>query len=352
MLNLFQPLQAGQHILLAFSGGIDSSAAAVLAKQAGLQVHAVYMDLFPGKDLTRVREVADRLEIDLTVLDLTESFREKVMRYCWEEYRNGRTPNPCALCNPVFKFGVLTDYAKKMQYHALVTGHYASLQMQSSGHKALFRGADRKKDQSYFLFGLTQDQLDFSCFPLGGMTKDQVRTIVTNLDLPNASDPESQDICFATPELPVGELLRQTFQGNVPAGNFVDPVGKILGKHNGIHTFTPGQRKGTGVALGKPAYVRSISAERNEVELVTDSSLLMADTLRFRRLISHCESLPSEFRALIQIRYRSIPVEGTVTLTDDGCGTVRFDTPVRSVTPGQAVVFYDDLRQIAGGWIE
>lgn len=351
MLNLFAPLKAGQSVLLAFSGGIDSSAAAVLAKQAGLQVHAVYMELFPGKDLTRVRQVADQLKIDLEVLELTTQFREKVMKYCWEEYRDGRTPNPCAMCNPVFKFGVLMEYAKQKKYDALVTGHYASLQSLPSGHKGLFRGADRKKDQSYFLFGLTQEQLDFSCFPLGGMTKDQVRTIVTDLNLPNASDPESQDICFATPELSVGELLRQTFDGEMKSGNFVDSNGKILGKHNGIHTFTPGQRKGTGVALGKPAYVRSISAERNEVELVTDSALLMADSLRFHGLVTH-DNLPSEFRALIQIRYRSIPVEGMVKLSGDGCGIVQFDNPVRSVTPGQAVVFYDDLRQIAGGWID
>lgn len=351
MLNHFETLNPGQRILLAFSGGIDSSAAAILAKQAGLDVHAVYMELFPGKDLSRVHEVADRLQIPLTLLDLQEQFRNKVMKFCWEEYSRGRTPNPCALCNPVFKFGFLMDYARQNGFDALVTGHYASLRLQPSGHNALFRGADRKKDQSYFLFGLTQEQLDFSCFPLGDMTKDQVRSIVTDLDLPNASDPESQDICFATPDLPVGELLRQTFNGDAAPGNFVDENGKVLGKHNGIHTFTPGQRKGTGVALGKPAYVRTISADRNEVELVTDSALLMADSLRFSGLVKH-DDLPSEFRALIQIRYRSIPVEGTVRLSDDGAGEICFDSSVRSVTPGQAVVLYQEDRQIAGGWID
>ena len=351
MLTPFGTLKSGQRILLAFSGGIDSSAAAVLAQQAGLDVHAVYMDLFPGKDLSRVREVADRLKIPLTVLNLQEEFRNTVMKYCWETYRGGKTPNPCAMCNPVFKFGYLMKYAQQNGFDALVTGHYASLRLQPSGHNALFRGADRKKDQSYFLFGLTQEQLDFSCFPLGDMTKDQVRAIVTELNLPNASDPESQDICFATPDQSVGELLRQTFNGEMRSGNFVDENGKVLGKHNGIHTFTPGQRKGTGVALGKPAYVRAISAERNEVELVTDSAMLMSDFLRFNSLVVHDE-LPSEFRALIQIRYRSMPVEGTVRLLDDGTGEIRFDSPVRSITPGQAVVLYREDRQIAGGWID
>ena len=247
--------------------------------QTGCRVRAVYMDLLPGKDLSRVKLVAEQLGIPLDILDLTDAFREKVMRFCWEEYAAGRTPNPCAICNPVFKFGVLTEYAKEQGCSALVTGHYAQLH-----NGMLYRGADRKKDQSYFLFGLREEQLSFSRFPLGAMTKEEVRQMVTELGLPNASDPESQDICFASPELPVGEILRQTFHGEITPGVFTEMNGNTLGKHAGIHLYTPGQRKGTGVALGKPAYVRRIiPAEASLVpDLPREPVYLVATTPLFR----------------------------------------------------------------------
>lgn len=349
MLTAYDPLHGlteKDTVLLAFSGGIDSSAAAYLTMQTGCRVRAVYMDLLPGKDLSRVKLVAEQLGIPLDILDLSDAFREKVMRFCWEEYAAGRTPNPCAICNPVFKFGVLTEYAKEQGCSALVTGHYAQLH-----NGMLYRGADRKKDQSYFLFGLREEQLSFSRFPLGAMTKEEVRQMVTELGLPNASDPESQDICFASPELPVGELLRQTFHGEITPGVFTDMNGNTLGKHAGIHLYTPGQRKGTGIALGKPAYVRRIIPAEAKVELVTDQSFLMSSGLRFHGLVVHGTLPPSPFRALVQIRYRSLPVPAEITCKEYGTGVIRFETPVRAVTPGQAAVIYDEDRQIAGGWI-
>ncbi len=345
----FAGIPSGSRILLAFSGGIDSSVAAYLCRKAGFQVIPAYLQLIPGsgdpEKMNRIQQVADALELGkVQFIPLQDEFRKTVMRPCWDDFAKGRTPNPCALCNPAFKFGRLLEYALAGGCDYMATGHYARLDGTS-----LYRGADRTKDQSYFLFGLTPEQLSRVCFPLGSLCKSEVRAMAQELALPNASDPESQDICFAQGTEHLAEYLRNLFGESMPEGCFRDMQGKVLGRHRGIHTFTPGQRKGTGVAMGVPAYVQSVKAENNDVILTTDNADLMQSVLQVRDL--HYSGSGMEFRAEVQIRYRGRPAAAMVRLTGQGTAEVIFDSPQRAVTPGQAAVFYEGDHLLGGGWI-
>ena len=353
----FTGIPAGAGILLAFSGGIDSAAAAWLCFRAGFRVQPVYLRMDPsdppeGPD--RMRRTAEALGLSVTVLDCVERFREEVMHRCCRIFESGRTPNPCVLCNPLFKFGLLREYGLKSGCAAMATGHYARRNRgrDGAGGPALFRGADPAKDQSYFLYGLSAEQLDYCCFPLGSMTKSEVRTLVRELDLPNAQAKESQDVCFVPPGEQAGEYLHRFFHCPDRPGRFVDMSGRVLGRHGGIHAFTPGQRKGTGVALGRPAYVRSLDPARGDIVLTDDSAMLMSRRFRVEQLhLSGTVSGPEEFRAEVQIRYRGRPASGSVTRVSPDLAIVCFDEPQRAVTPGQAAVFYEGIRQLGGGII-
>ena len=353
----FDGIPSGSDILLAFSGGIDSSAAAWLCSRAGFRVRPVYLRMDPAvppDGPERMRRTAEALGLSVQVLDCVDLFREQVMRPCCRMFESALTPNPCVLCNPLFKFGLLRDHALKTGCAAMATGHYARRNRASdSAGPVLFRGADPAKDQSYFLCGLSPDQLDFACFPLGWMTKDAVRGLVRELDLPNVRAKESQDVCFVPPGEQAGEFLHRIFQCPERPGRFVDTGGRVLGRHNGLHAFTPGQRKGTGVALGRPAYVRSLDPVSRDVVLTVDPVLLMSRRFRVDRLrLSSALHGELRFRADVQIRYRGRPAPAEVTLApEDGSAFVCFDEPQRAVTPGQAAVFYDGLRQLGGGLI-
>ena len=270
------------------------------------------------------------------------------MRSCWSVFESGRTPNPCVICNPVFKFGKLIQYAEKKGCCALVTGHYAKIQ---SGRIA--RGVHKAKDQSYFLFGLSQEQRQFSCFPLGGMTKEQVRTLAAELNLPNVKSKESQDACFTPVCGTLAEMLQQEFSGKIRKGSFIHAeTGKKLGIHKGIHAYTIGQRKGTGVALGVPAYVQKIDPEKFNIHITTDETTLFSDRLTARNIVWQKTPVPEKaFRALVQIRYRTPASPATVIPVDTNTCDIVFDSPVRAITPGQAAVFYDDDECIIGGGI-
>lgn len=345
----FEKLNSGDKVLLAFSGGIDSTVAAYLCKKAGLKILAVNMCFLPEKeDRAAVQRVADALEIELEFLNLQEDFRQSVMRSCWSVFESGRTPNPCVICNPVFKFGKLIQYAEKKGCCALVTGHYAKIQ---SGRIA--RGVHKAKDQSYFLFGLSQEQRQFSCFPLGGMTKEQVRTLAAELNLPNVKSKESQDACFTPVCGTLAEMLQQEFSGKIRKGSFIHAeTGKKLGIHKGIHAYTIGQRKGTGVALGVPAYVQKIDPEKFNIHITTDETTLFSDRLTARNIVWQKTPVPEKaFRALVQIRYRTPASPATVIPVDTNTCDIVFDSPVRAITPGQAAVFYDDDECIIGGGI-
>ena len=352
----FTGIPAGSGILLAFSGGIDSSAAAWLCARAGFRVFPVYLRMNPAdppEGPERMRRTAEALGLSVTVLDCVDRFREEVMHLCCRIFESGRTPNPCVLCNPLFKFGFLREYALKTGCAAMATGHYVRRNRGAEGRgPVLFRGADPAKDQSYFLYGLSEEQLDFSCFPLGNMTKDSVRALVRELDLPNVQAKESQDVCFVPPGEQAGEYLHRFFHCPDRPGRFVDMTGLALGRHHGIHAFTPGQRKGTGVALGRPAYVRSLDPDRGDIVLTDDSANLMSRRFRVEQArFSPTLADSQTFRAAVQIRYRGRPAPAEVTRIAPDAALVCFDEPQRAITQGQAAVFYDGIRQLGGGLI-
>ena len=275
----FSRIKPGAVVMVAFSGGVDSSVAAHLCQKAGFKVKAVTMRLLGqgAGETAKAERMAAFLGLDLEIVDLKEAFENLVLRRTWEEYSRGRTPNPCTICNPVFKFGVLADFGRSRSCEALVTGHYARLCTGSDGEILLKKAQCMEKDQSYFLFGLSREQLEYACFPLGDLQKSQVREIARSLHLPCADDRESQDACFAPSDNSnMAEMLRCRFGEKALCGNFLGTDGKILGTHNGIHAYTIGQRKGTGVAMGKPAYVKEICAENRSVILTTESDDLLS----------------------------------------------------------------------------
>ena len=351
----FRRLPHGARILIAFSGGVDSAVAAALALRAGFRVTAVRMTLLPGGDGTRrkAEETAAKLGIELVHVDCAEEFERAVLRPSWDMYRSGLTPNPCALCNPAVKFGTLMPLMEQYGCEAFATGHYAKTIDAENGRTVLARGSYREKDQSYFLFGLSQEQLARVVFPLGGMTKPEVREIARELGLPNSESKESQDACFMPPDRTAAEFLHEHFGESVPGGTFAAASdGRILGRHDGIHAFTIGQRKGTGVAMGVPAWISRIDAAEKKVWITTDPDDLLRDSLTLPRVHwIEKPACPGSFRAQVQIRYRSRPADAEIALSPDGAADIRFDIPQRAVTPGQAAVIYDGERLLGGGWI-
>ena len=351
----FRRLRPGDRILLAFSGGVDSAVSAVLALRAGYKVTAVHMTLLPGSDASskKAEETASALGVELVQADCRAAFERDVLRPCWDMYKSGFTPNPCAICNPRVKFGALMPLMERYDCAAFATGHYAKVLDMPDGTVRLARGAYREKDQSYFLFGLSQEQLAKIVFPLGGMTKPEVRELARALDLPNAESKESQDACFMPPCMTASEFLHAHFGETVPGGEFAEAAtGRILGRHDGIHAFTVGQRKGTGVAMGVPAWVSRIDAAEQKVWLTTNPDDLLRDALVLP--MAHWIVKPPEtvqFRAQVQIRYRSRPADADVMLSPNGVVFIKFDAPQRAVTPGQAAVIYDGETLLGGGLI-
>ncbi len=351
--------------MAAMSGGVDSSVAAALLLEQGFEVVGVTLQLQAchespegrsccGTDaIAQARAAAGHLGIHHYVLDCRQLFEQTVLLRSWEEYSHGRTPNPCVICNERIKFGMLLDYARSLGADKLATGHYARIGVRKNGEAFLMRGADARKDQSYFLFSICSERLSAALFPVGGLTKDAVRSMARRMGLPNADRQESQDACFASKETAYPEGLRRRFNENVKPGPILDEEGRSLGVHAGIHRFTVGQRRGLGVALGSPAWVKSIDPESAAVFLTTRKEGLIAQGLiatdvrwqaftpRFRRL-----------RCSVQVRYNQVPVLATVEPGEPATVRVRFDRPLRAVTPGQAVVFFSGDRVLGGGWIE
>lgn len=351
----FRRLPPGSRILIAFSGGVDSAVTAALALRAGFQVTAVHMTLLPGGEDSRwkAEETAAKLGIELVHADCSEAFERAVLRPSWDMYKSGLTPNPCALCNPAVKFGSLMPLMDQYGCAAFATGHYAKAIDAPDGRTLLARGSYREKDQSYFLFGLSQDQLARVVFPLGGLTKPEVREIARELGLPNSESKESQDACFMPPDMTAAEFLHGHFGESVPGGTFAAASdGRILGRHGGIHAFTIGQRKGTGVAMGVPAWISRIDADENKVWITTNPDDLLRDSLVLPHVHWTSKTPDSTlFHAQVQIRYRSKPVNAEITLAPDGAATIRFEVPQRAVTPGQIAVIYDGEILLGGGQI-
>ena len=365
-------------IAIAMSGGVDSSAAAAVLKESGYDLVGFSMQLWnqrksgsgdrestPARccsleDIYDAREVAAVLKIPYYVVDFQKQFEEEVVSTFIENYRMGLTPSPCILCNSLMKFRHLTRMAEEVKAKQIATGHYARISRDGQrGRYLLLRSRDRNKDQSYFLFELTQKQLAKAVFPLGDLKKEQVREIARRNRLPVAEKPESQEICFV-PDGDYASFVERHFDKIVGAdvskdfspGNIVDAGGNILGHHPGIHHFTIGQRRGLGIAHTSPLYVLELRAEENTV-VVGERAQLGRCRCRVKRLnwisIPYLSG-PMRVKAKIRSRHRESPAE--ITPMDDGSVEVMFDSPQLAITPGQACVFYQGERVVGGGWID
>lgn len=336
--------------LIAMSGGVDSSVAAHLTLQEGFACIGGMMQLLPQKMDTRdAQAVAQRLGIPFHVFPMEEEFRCRVMDDFVSSYEAGLTPNPCIVCNRHLKFGALLDQATALGCDCIVTGHYARIS-QENGRFFLKKAVDTAKDQSYFLYALTQAQLRRIRFPLGELTKEEARKIAENQGFVNAHKRDSQDICF----IPDGDYLKfiRSYTGkDYPAGDFLDESGKIVGRHQGAIGYTRGQRKGLGLAMGQPVYVCGKDMEKNTVTVGSNDSLFSSVLLAEDWVFSAFDTLDHPLRAKAKARSRM--TEQPVTLYPEENGRVRvvFDQPQRALTTGQAVVVYDGDTVLCGGTI-
>ena len=337
------------------SGGVDSSVSAALLVEQGYDVHGVSLRMWEGERGPRVcsdhrgaEEVAAHLKIPHTLLDLRQQFADTVVKPFAQDYLHGRTPNPCVACNRDFKFGTLLRWAKEHDADYVATGHYARLTRDDSTQPTtLLRGTDRAKDQSYFLFALSQEQLAHTMFPLGAMHKTAVRDKARALGLPAAERPESQDICFGDYKALVATYAKED---EIRGGEVVDRTGKVLGQHGGVHTLTVGQRKGLGISAPEPLYVVDIDEQSKRVVVGKK------DELSCSGLIAHSvnwlEEPAAAIEAEVQIRYRAPAIPCVIRPDSNGGCEVRFAASFPAVTPGQAAVFYRGEKLLGGGWIE
>lgn len=338
-------------VALGLSGGVDSAVAALRLRSEGHDVVGVTLRMHDlsgcGGDASEAaRRVAERVGIRHLVVDCREGFRREVLVRCWEAYDGGRTPNPCVFCNPLVKFAALAGVADELGARHVATGHYARLR----GGR-IVRGADGRKDQSYFLWALPRAVRERLLFPLGAWVKGEVRAAAREAELANADAPESQDICFSDGATPFAELLRQVVGGRVREGMFVDDSGRPLGPHKGVHLCTVGQRKGLGIALGARARVVSIEAGSGRIGLSTNPRATEAVGAVAEGWL--WQDVPPEqgIALTAQTRYRQRPIPVASWACSEGRMEVRFAEPADVVTPGQSLVLYAGDEVVGGGFL-
>lgn len=351
-------------VIIGMSGGVDSSTAAALLLEQGYDVVGITLKLWPQDCVSRAedkccgpqavmdaRSVCHKLGIPFYLIDEAEDFQKQVIEYFAEEYRAGRTPNPCVMCNEKLKFGTLIRRSRQLGGDYIATGHYARIEHGKDGQRTLLRrGRDLRKDQSYFLFSLRQEQLAKAIMPLGELTKTDTRDVARQHELRTADKEESMEICFV-PDNDYGGFLQKAKLVEKHQGEIVNLQGQVLGHHDGIEFYTIGQRKGLGLSSPKPLYVIELDAANNRV-IVGDDTALERDEY----IVERCnwipfEQPPASFEVTAKIRYNHPGTPATITPLENGRAKVKLHVPQRAITPGQASVFYQDDLVVGGGWI-
>jgi tRNA-specific 2-thiouridylase len=367
-MNIYKPGgmsdSESKRVVVGMSGGVDSSAAAAVLIEQGYDVIGITLKLWPQDCVSRAedkccgpqavmdaRSVSNKLNIPYYLVDESEDFQQQVIQYFADEYRAGRTPNPCVMCNEKLKFGTLLSRARQLGAEYIATGHYARVHPNEDGSRMLLkRGLDPRKDQSYFLFSLRQDLLRHILFPLGELTKDDSRSVARDCSLRTADKEESMEICFV-PDNDYKGFLTKTNMVQPHQGDIVDREGNVVGRHDGIEFYTIGQRKGLGISSPDPLYVLELDPAQNRVVVGPAEAL---DKTSF--LIDRCNWIPFEtleepIQATAKIRYNHPGTEATITPVDDYTARVDLHVAQRAITPGQACVIYQEDLVVGGGWI-
>lgn len=354
-----------EKVVIGMSGGVDSSVAAYLLKEAGYDVIGVTMQIWQEESVQTqeenggccglsavddARRVAQMLEIPYYVMNFRKEFKENVMDYFVAEYLQGHTPNPCIACNRYVKWEALLDRSMEIGADYIATGHYAQVEELPNGRFTLRKSATDAKDQTYALYNLTQEQLSHTLMPVGQYTKDEIRKIASDIGLLVANKPDSQEICFI-PDNDYASFIEENTDKKIEEGNFVDLEGNIIGRHKGITHYTIGQRKGLNLSMGKPVFVVEIRPETNEV-VIGDNSDVFGDRLQCNHInFMSIPDLEDEMKVIAKIRYSHKGAKAKIRKVDKDIIECVFEEPQRASTPGQAVVFYDGEYVVGGGTI-